>query len=164
MSVTAYVALGSNLEQPAQQVSAALAALTTLPHCHNVCASSLYATTPVGYADQPDFVNAVARLDTTLDAPALLGALLALETRFGRVRSFRNAPRVLDLDLLLYGEHCQDSPTLTLPHPRMHQRAFVLAPLAELAATLQIPGRGRVVDCLADCDQSGIRRLDILPG
>lgn len=164
MSVTAYVALGSNLEQPAQQVTAALAALATLPHCHAVCASSLYATTPVGYADQPDFINAVARLDTTLDAFALLDALQALETRFGRVRSFRNAPRVLDLDLLLYGEHCQDYPTLTLPHPRMHQRAFVLAPLAELAATLQIPGRGRVVDCLADCDQSGIRRLDILPG
>ena len=164
MSVTAYVALGSNLEQPAQQVTAALAALATLPHCRAVCASSLYATTPVGYADQPDFVNAVARLDTTLDAPALLEALLALETRFGRVRSFRNAPRVLDLDLLLYGEHCQDSPTLTLPHPRMHERAFVLVPLAELAAALQIPGRGRVVDCLADCDQSGIYRLDILPG
>jgi len=71
---------------------------------------------------------------------------------------------VLDLDLLLYGEHCQDSPTLTLPHPRMHERAFVLVPLAELAAALQIPGRGRVVDCLADCDQSGIYRLDILPG
>ena len=116
------------------------------------------------HVDQPDFINAVARLDTTLDAFALLDALQALETRFGRVRSFRNAPRVLDLDLLLYGEHCQDSPTLTLPHPRMHERAFVLAPLAELAATLQIPGRGRVVDCLADCDQSGIRRLDILPG
>ncbi len=164
MSVTAYVALGSNLEQPAQQVTAALAALATLPHCRAVCASSLYATTPVGYADQPDFINAVARLDTTLDAFALLDALQALETRFGRVRSFRNAPRVLDLDLLLYGEHCQDHPALTLPHPRMHQRAFVLAPLAELAATLQIPGRGRVVDCLADCDQSGIRRLDILPG
>ncbi len=164
MSVTAYVALGSNLEQPAQQVTAALAALATLSHCRAVCASSLYATTPVGYADQPDFINAVARLDTTLDAFALLDALQALETRFGRVRSFRNAPRVLDLDLLLYGEHCQDHPALTLPHPRMHQRAFVLAPLAELAATLQIPGRGRVVDCLADCDQSGIRRLDILPG
>lgn len=162
MSVTAYIALGSNLEQPAQQVMAALAALAGLPHCHAVRASSLYATAPVGYADQPDFINAVARLDTTLDAPALLDALQALEARFGRERSFRNAPRVLDLDLLLYGEHCQDSPTLTLPHPRMHERAFVLAPLAELAPDLQIPGHGRVMDCLADCDQSGICRLDIL--
>ena len=159
MSVTAYVALGSNLEQPAQQVTAALAALATLPHCHAVCASSLYATTPVGYADQPDFINAVARLDTTLDAFALLDALQALETRFGRVRSFRNAPRVLDLDLLLYGEHCQDHPTLTLPHPRMHERTFVLMPLADVAPDLLIPGCGRVADCLAGLPVNGIEKL-----
>ncbi|HNX71103.1 2-amino-4-hydroxy-6-hydroxymethyldihydropteridine diphosphokinase, partial [Rivihabitans pingtungensis] len=133
MSVTAYIALGSNLQQPAEQVRAALAALAALPECSGLRASSLYVTAPVGYADQPDFINAVARLDTTLSALALLAQLQALEAQFGRERSFRNAPRVLDLDLLLYGDQRIDTLELTVPHPRMHERAFVLAPLAELA-------------------------------
>lgn len=162
MSVTAYIALGSNLQQPAEQVRAALAALAALPECSGLCTSSLYVTAPVGYADQPDFINAVARLDTTLSALALLAQLQALEAQFGRERSFRNAPRVLDLDLLLYGDERIDTLELTVPHPRMHERAFVLAPLAELAPALMLP-QGSVTACLAACAQDGIRRLDIPP-
>lgn len=162
MSVTAYIALGSNLQQPAEQVRAALAALAALPECSGLRASSLYVTAPVGYADQPDFINAVARLDTTLSALALLAQLQALEAQFGRERSFRNAPRVLDLDLLLYGDQRIDSLELSVPHPRMHERAFVLAPLAELAPALMLP-QGSVTACLAACAQDGIRRLDIPP-
>src|SRR6185295_9870308 len=111
--------------------------------------SSLYRSAPMGYADQPAFLNAVACLDTDLGAEALLGELLAIEQRHGRERSFANAPRTLDLDLLLYGETVQSSPALTLPHPRMHERAFVLAPLAEIAPLAAVPGRGPVRELLA---------------
>ena len=159
MSVTAYIALGSNLEQPAQQVSAALAALTTLPHCHNVCASSLYATTPVGYADQPDFINAVCEVQTSLSPEALLAALLEVEQAFGRVRTFRNAPRVLDLDLLLVEGVVLDTDFLTLPHPRMHERAFVMLPLADMAADMQVGNHGAAADIAAGLDAAGVKRL-----
>lgn len=158
----AYIALGSNLESPAAQVRRALEGIAALPSTRLMSASSLYRTAPVGYADQPDFVNAVACVDTTLTPQALLAALLALEAEFGRVRSFRNAPRVLDLDLLLYeGAECTDE-ALTLPHPRMHERAFVMVPLCEIAPDCVIPGHGRVADLAPALDKDGIERLSAL--
>lgn len=130
--VTAYVGLGANLGEPAQAVRDALAELQRLPGVSRLRASRLYRSAPVD-AGGPDFVNAVAELETTLSAPDLLAQLQAIEARAGRERPYRNAPRTLDLDLLLYGAGCIDSAALTVPHPRMHERAFVLVPLAELA-------------------------------
>ena len=138
----AYVALGANLDDPLAQVRAALAALTELPESRLVQASSLYRTAPIGIHGQPDFINAVARLETRLTAHDLLAALLAVEAQFGRRRDFHHAPRTLDLDLLLYDAEIINSPQLTLPHPRMHLRAFVLEPLLEIAPDCRIPGRG----------------------
>jgi 2-amino-4-hydroxy-6-hydroxymethyldihydropteridine diphosphokinase len=158
--VTAYIALGSNLEDPAAQVRAAFAALSTLPQTQLRACSSLYRTAPVGYADQPDFINAVAAIETTLAPRALLDALLALELARGRARTFANAPRTLDLDVLLYGDQSIDEPGLCVPHPRMHERAFVLVPLAEIAPACVIPGRGAVADLLRHFDGSGVRRDD----
>ena len=156
---TAYVALGSNLGDPEATVRAGLTALAALPQARLVAASSLYRSAPVGNADQPDFVNAVAQLSTTLAPQALLAALLAIELRFGRVRTFRNAPRTLDLDLLLYDAQRIAGPRLTLPHPRMHERAFVLAPLLEIAPACVIPGAGPAADMLARCRDQAIERL-----
>lgn len=155
----AFIALGSNLDQPQQQVRAALSALDAIPGIRLLRASSLYRTVPVGYLDQPDFINAVAELDTELAPLALLDALMQLEERFGRVRSFRNAPRVLDLDLLMVEGVVLDSERLTLPHPRMHERAFVLAPLAELQPDLAVGQHGRADQLLAARDASGVERL-----
>ena len=147
----AYVGVGSNLDGPQRQVAQALGELDGIPGTRVVKRSSLYRSAPVGYAAQPEFVNAVAALDTTLDPEALLGELQAIEARHGRSRSFPNAPRSLDLDLLLYGEAEQRTARLTLPHPRMHERAFVLKPLVELEPGIAIPGRGRALDLLAAC-------------
>ena len=138
----AYVALGANLADPVAQLRAALAELAKLPESRLLKASSLYRTAPVGIHDQPDFINAVAALETTLSAQDFLGALFEIEARFGRRRDFHHAPRTLDLDLLLFDEQIIDSPQLQLPHPRMHLRAFVMAPLLEIAPDCRIPGRG----------------------
>jgi 2-amino-4-hydroxy-6-hydroxymethyldihydropteridine diphosphokinase len=159
-SVTAYIGLGANLADPTQQIRAGVQALAGLPQTRLAAVSSLYRTAPVGYADQPDFINAVAQLDTTLAPWALLEALLAIERRHGRVRAFVNAPRTLDLDLLLYGEAAVTEPGLTIPHPRMHERAFVMAPLAEIAPDAQVPGRGRVRDLLKQLDTSSVVKLE----
>ena len=156
---TAFVALGSNLGGPETKVRQAIAALAELPQVRLVAASSLYRSAPVGGTDQPDFINAVAQLSTTLAPQALLAALLGLEQRFGRERSFRNAPRTLDLDLLLYDAQCIAETGLCVPHPRMHQRAFVLAPLVEIAPACVIPGVGTATDCLARCADQAIERL-----
>ena len=132
--VTAYVALGANLGYAAVAVRQALAALAELHATRVTARSSLYRSAPVD-AQGPDFVNAVAELQTALTAPDLLAALQRLELAAGRQRPYRNAPRTLDLDLLLYGDARVDSLALTLPHPRMQGRAFVLLPLAEIAPT-----------------------------
>jgi len=132
----AFVGIGSNLEDPEQQVKNAFAELDRLPHTRVVRRSSLYRSAPVGYDAQPDFINAVVQLETGLAAERLLAELQALEARHGRARSFPNAPRTLDLDLLLFGDARRSSPELTLPHPRMHERAFVLRPLLEIAPQL----------------------------
>ena len=157
--VTAYIALGANLEDPVVQVRAGLAALAALPNTQLLAQSSLYRTAPVGYADQPDFINAVAAVDTELSPRELLDALLAIELNHGRVRQFANAPRTLDLDVLLYDDVEVNESGLTIPHPRMHERAFVLAPLAEIAPLCAIPGRGRVKDLLRALDTQGVTQL-----
>ena len=156
---TAYVALGANLGDPKATVLAAFAALANLPESRVARCSSLYRTAPVGILSQPDFVNAVALLETTLAPEALLDALLDIEARFGRIRRERNGPRTLDLDLLLYDDIELDLPRLTLPHPRLHLRAFVLLPLAEVAPELAIPRRGSVAAWLPAVDNQGIVRL-----
>jgi len=132
--VTAYVALGGNLGDARAVVLGAFSALSALPQTQLLSRSRLYRTAP-HEAQGPDFINAVACLKTGLSAPALLDALQAIENAAGRQRPYRNAPRTLDLDLLLYGDARMDSPRLQLPHPRMTGRAFVLHPLAELAPT-----------------------------
>ena len=130
--VTAYVALGANLGDATQALREALQRMARTPGLRLVRASSLYRTAPVD-ASGPDYVNAVAEVGTTLTAPGLLAALQAIENAAGRERPYRNAPRTLDLDLLLYGGARIDSPQLTVPHPRMWERAFVLVPLSEVA-------------------------------
>ena len=156
---TAYVGIGANLDDPAARVRDAFAVLDALPDTRLVKRSSLYRTHPQGYAAQPDFVNAVARIDTELAPAELLGRLQGIEAAAGRRRSFRNAPRTLDLDLLLYGAQRIDQPGLVVPHPRMHERAFVLVPLLEIAPEVRIPGAGRARDCLALVAGQGVERL-----
>jgi len=155
----AFVALGSNLADPAAQVRRAFDALAGLRDSRLVAHSSLYRTAPVGYADQPDFINAVALIETRLSAVDLLHALLDIEHDFGRVREFRNAPRILDLDLLLYDSLIHHEHGLTVPHPRMHERGFVLAPLVEIAPDCIIPGQGLARDWLARCQDQGVERV-----
>ena len=155
----AYVALGSNLGDSVAQLRTGARALGELPGSRLVRGSSLYRSAPVGLADQPDFINAVCEIDTSLMARDLMQALLAIETANGRVRSVPGGPRTLDLDLLLYGELVCQETGLTLPHPRLHERAFVLYPLAEIAPGLGIPGHGRVEALLAGCAGQTIERL-----
>ena len=155
----AYVGLGANLNDPRRQVQTAIDELAQLPHSRLTARSALYRSAPLGHAAQPDFVNAVAQLETTLSAPALWQALQGIERAHGRERSFRDAPRTLDLDLLLYGDARIDAPALCVPHPRMHERAFVLVPLLEIDPQAQIPGRGGAHACLGRCSAQDIEPL-----
>lgn len=157
----AYVGIGSNQDDPLAQIRRAFQALNAIPTSRCVAQSPLYRTAPVGGPpDQPDYLNAVAAVDTTLAPKELLAALQAIETAQGRVRTVRWGARTLDLDLLLYGQITQDDPQLTLPHPRMHERAFVLHPLRDIAPNLTLPGRGRLDECLAKCPPFSVIRLD----
>jgi 2-amino-4-hydroxy-6-hydroxymethyldihydropteridine diphosphokinase len=158
--IPAYVGLGSNLDDPRRHLQDAVQELTRLPHTQLVLVSDLYRSAPIGTVHQPDFLNSVVQLDTELAADALLDALQEIEDRHGRERPFPGAPRTLDLDLLLYGEQSIATPRLTVPHPRMHERAFVLAPLAEIAPESSIPGRGRVTDLLTACSGQRIERIE----
>ncbi|MCW5658599.1 MAG: 2-amino-4-hydroxy-6-hydroxymethyldihydropteridine diphosphokinase [Burkholderiaceae bacterium] len=158
-SVPAYVGVGANLDQPRERVEQGIEALRSLPATQLAARSSLYASAPVD-APGPDYVNAVVALRTTLQADALLQALHGIEARFGRERSVRNAPRTLDLDLLLYDDLRSDVPTLRLPHPRLHQRAFVLQPLLEIAPQLEAPGLGPLAAYLERVQDQPIRRID----
>jgi 2-amino-4-hydroxy-6-hydroxymethyldihydropteridine diphosphokinase len=145
----AYVALGSNLHQPERQVEWALTELDQIAHTRLLAWSSLYRTAPVDVPfPQPDYINAVALLRTELTADALLAAMQAIEARHGARDDYRNAPRALDLDLLLLGGVVRGGDALTLPHPRLHRRAFVLAPLVEISPELVIPGLGPARDLL----------------
>ncbi|MCE1182065.1 MAG: 2-amino-4-hydroxy-6-hydroxymethyldihydropteridine diphosphokinase [Rhodocyclales bacterium] len=157
---TAYLALGANLGDPAATVNAAFAALGDLPQTRVAATSALYRTAPVGITEQPEFINAAARVETELSPLALLDALLDIEQQFGRVRLLQNGPRTLDLDVLLYENQVIDTPRLILPHPRMHLRAFVLFPLADVApADLPLPGRGTLAAWLPAVANQGIVRL-----
>ena len=166
----AFIALGSNLQQPQQQVLSAFAELAGLPQTRLIARSSLYRTAPVGYDASlhkepwPDFINAVAEVETSLTPLQLLREILALENMHGRERPFPNAPRVLDLDLLLYDDVVMNTSELTLPHPRMHERGFVLLPLAEIAPDLNIPGfiesgHGSVADLARNCTDQGVEKM-----
>jgi 2-amino-4-hydroxy-6-hydroxymethyldihydropteridine diphosphokinase len=155
----AYVALGSNLGDPRQQVLDAMDALARLPGSRLRQRSPLYRTPPWGVLEQPPFINAVVELDTELPPHALLDALLAIEQRAGRVRAERNGPRTLDMDLLHVEGVQLDDPDLTLPHPRMAERAFVLLPLCDIAPALRPSGQATVAEQLARLDPSGCERV-----
>ncbi len=156
-----YIGIGSNLDDPTNQVRRAFEALTGILASGCVARSPLYRTAPVGAPPgQPDYINAVAALDTGLTPVQLLMVLQALELAQGRTRTARWGARTLDLDLLLYDQLTSDDPWLTLPHPRLHQRAFVLYPLYDIAPDLNIPGRGRLSELLANCPPQPITRLD----
>lgn len=156
----AYIGLGSNLAEPRQQLRAALAALAALPDSQLAAVSSLYASDPLGPPDQPRYVNAVAALDTALTPLQLLDALQAIELEQGRVRKEQRwGPRTLDLDILLFGQRILDEPRLSVPHYHMHARAFVLYPLAEIAADLQLPDGRPLQSLLAACPYVGLERL-----
>ena len=157
--VRAWIGLGANLGDATAALRAALDAIDRLPQTSLHTVSSFYASAPID-SSGPDYLNAVAAVDTSLAPEALLAALLAIEADHGRERPYRNAPRTLDLDLLLYAEEQSTSATLTLPHPRLHQRAFVLAPLAELAPALIVPGIGEsTAQLLESVADQHIRRL-----
>lgn len=158
MQDAVYVGLGANLGDARAQVEQALRDCAALPGTRLVVRSSLYRTAPID-AGGDDYVNAVCRLATTLAPLDLLDALQAIELRHGRERPYRNAPRTLDLDILLYGDQVIDSARLTVPHPRLHERAFVLVPLAELAPAIELPGRGPIGPRLAAVAQQPIERL-----
>ena len=163
----AYIGLGANLGDARATLREALAALSSLAQPGSFAASSLWGSAPID-SSGPDYVNAVARLRTALAPHALLDALQAIEQRFGRERPYRNAPRTLDLDVLLYGVQGDDGglvladARLTLPHPRAAQRAFVLAPLAQLWPHGAIPGAGRVADLLAMATRDPAQRVEVL--
>jgi 2-amino-4-hydroxy-6-hydroxymethyldihydropteridine diphosphokinase len=152
--VTAFVGIGSNLGEPERQIEAALDHLAAEEGIELVAVSTLRETEPVGYLDQPNFFNGAAHIETELPAPELLKRLLAIETRLGRVREEgpRFGPRTIDLDLLVYGQERIDEPGLTVPHPRLAERRFVLEPLAELAPGLEIPGLGPVQALVAELE------------
>ncbi len=163
MKHMAFVGLGSNLTDPVVQVSRALDALGNLPQTRVVRRSSLYRSAPVDYLEQPDFINAVAQLETELLPRALLDELLALEHECGRTREFRNAPRTLDLDALLYDDLVHHEHGLTIPHPQMHLRAFVLQPLLEIAPDCVIPGIGTASEAALLCAGQTLERLEHAP-
>lgn len=147
---TAYLGLGSNLGNRQENLRIALRELGQMPTINITQVSSLYETDPVGVTEQPEFLNAVAALETTLSATDLLDVFLHLENQLGRVRTLRWGPRVIDLDLLLYGDAQIALPSLTVPHPRLRERAFVLVPLAEIAPEMVLPGEQKTVKEMAD--------------
>lgn len=158
--VTAYIGLGSNLDDPQCQITNAIKAIKQIPKTELLKFSSHYSSKPLGPQDQPDFVNAVAQVSTTLAPMTLLNNLLEIETQHGRVRTGRRwGPRTLDLDLLLYGSEQLHEERLTVPHPEMAKRHFVLGPLMEIAPALQIPGLGKVQDLYQAVDDGSLKKL-----
>jgi 2-amino-4-hydroxy-6-hydroxymethyldihydropteridine diphosphokinase len=155
----AFIALGSNLQDPQAQVERALQTIANTPNIKLIKASSLFKTVPIGYDNQPDFINAVAEIETDLSPLELLHTLLEIEAQHGRERPFPNAPRVLDLDVLLYGNIEINTAELTLPHPRMHTRGFVMLPLAEIAPKINIRNHGYADELASKCDNQGVSKL-----
>ncbi len=156
---TAYIGLGANLGEPVKSIRAAFTAIERLPSVHALARSPLYGSAPID-SSGPDYVNAVMAVSTRLTPQELLARLQAIEIEHGRERPYRNAPRCLDLDLLMHGARVIDSPDLTLPHPRMHERAFVLRPLADIAPDLVIPGQGRIEQLLPRVAMQRVKRLE----
>lgn len=156
--VRAVIGLGANLGDPAAQLRTAIAAIGRIADTRVLAVSSFYRTAPVGYLAQPEFVNAAVSLETTLAPRALLDALQAIEAAAGRERRFKDAPRTLDLDILLYGDRVAEEPGLTIPHPRLHERAFALTPLVEIAPDAVVPGLGRAADLLARCADQKVEK------
>ena len=160
MTVRVYVGLGSNLEDPVAQVLEAVEELEMIPDSILVSRSSLYRGKPMGPADQPDYVNAVVAMDTLLSAEAFLQELQRIEDLQGRVRDAEQwGPRIIDLDLLLYGKQKINKPDLTVPHSGMHERDFVIIPLSELAGDVNIPGQGRLTALINKCENHSLRKL-----
>ena len=157
---TVFVGLGSNLSDPRAQVLCAMQTLNNLPHTRVSAHSSLYRSAPIGFVQQPDFINAVVRLNTEMAPKALLDALLELERKCGRTREFQNAPRILDLDILLYDNLQYHEHGLTIPHPQMHKRAFVLRPLLEIVPDCAIPGIGPAAEALLQCGGQKLERVE----
>lgn len=158
-ALEAFIGIGANLGDARANALDAIARLRRVPGIGVTAVSSLYRTAPVDSSGD-DYINAVARIDTTLAPHDLLEALFAIEREHGRERPYRNAPRTLDLDLLLYGADIIDTPTLTVPHPRMTQRAFVLVPLLEIAPDVAVPGLGTAASFAPDVAGQRIERLD----
>lgn len=156
---TAVIALGSNLANPIEQIQNAIKRLNTLPEIQSMTVSSLYRTAPVGYTEQPDFINAVAIIHTTFSPYQLLHALQDIEQQFGRERSFRNAPRTLDLDIIDFSGEIYNQPELTLPHPRAHERGFVMHPLAEIAPDYPIGHFGNAQQLSQKLGNDGIEKI-----
>lgn len=156
----AYIGIGSNQGDARAHVLQAFDELARLPETRLEGRSALYRSAPVDAPGQPDYVNAAAGVDTDLSAAQLLATLQDIEKRHGRERPTPNAPRTLDLDLLLYDDTCIASAMLTLPHPRMHQRAFVLMPLLDLDPRLEVPGHGAARELLAGCAGQRVERMD----
>ena len=160
----AFIGLGSNLNDPIAQVRRAITELSIPPDTRRVACSGLYQSPPLGPQDQPDYINAVAKLETLLEPRALLDALLALERAHDRVRNGQRwGPRTLDLDLLLYNDQVIQSEGLRVPHPRLHERPFVLYPLQEVAGDLEVPGRGRLSALMGQCPPGALKRLALSP-
>ena len=157
--IRCFIGLGSNLDNPLAHVSSALKELAAIDNCILLNQSSLYRSAPVGPQDQPDFVNAVAELATTLDAHQLLDALQALEQQHQRVRERHWGPRTLDLDLLIYGNDVISTERLTVPHAYLHERNFVLYPLAEIDPHLDIPNLGSISGLLATCPMGSLIKI-----
>lgn len=159
----AFIGLGSNLDNPAAHVLRAFSELSELNHTRLVAQSSLYSSKAVGYDDQPNYINAVAKVESALSPTEMLQQLLEIEARHGRIRTFQNAPRTLDLDLLIFDELIVSDITLKLPHPRMHQRAFVLHPLIEIEPNCRIPGLGTAKEWVSECRDQLVCLLTTMP-
>lgn len=158
----AYIGLGSNLEAPAEQIKTALTDLQSLPATQLLKTSSLYASPPMGPQDQPDYINAVALLDTTLAAHELLDALQAIEQQHGRQRKRHWGERTLDLDILLYGQQMIEDERLSVPHPGLTQRAFVVYPLLEIAGDMPIPGQDTLQVIASRCSRGALKIVENL--
>lgn len=159
--ITIYIGIGSNLDNPLQHVQQAIAELQQLPQSNYIATSALYRTAPMGPADQPDYINAVSAIQTTLTPIQLLDSLQAIEHHHGRIRQgSRWGPRTLDLDVLLYGEKTINDSRLIVPHPGLHQRSFVLYPLQDIDPDLVIPGQGPLTSLIEQCPYSALERVD----
>lgn len=160
MTIRVYIGIGSNLDNPVAQVLEAVEELEMIPDTILAERSTLYSARPMGPEDQPDYVNAVVAMDTLLSADELHKALIKIEDLQGRVREGEKwGPRIIDLDLLLYGNSTIDTATLTVPHPGMHERDFVIIPLEEVAGNLKIPGRGNLYSLINKCKSHSLKKL-----